>query len=62
MLLKSIAIDSFFNGLLFILIYNFKLSKRDKVEYYRSFILSTGVRYLYFLILSVVNLLLSGFV
>lgn len=59
MLLKSIGVDSFFNGILFILIYNIKLSKKDKIEYYRSFILGTGVRYLYLLTLSVLCAVLS---
>ena len=59
MFLKSIGVDSFFNGILFILIYNIKLSKKDKIEYYRSFILGTGVRYLYFLILTLISAILS---
>mgnify|MGYP003331572591 CR=1 FL=1 len=58
-LLYLISIDSFFNGLLFILIYNIKLSKKDKIEYYNNFILSIKIRYLYFLILWIISLLLS---
>ena len=38
---------------------NIKLSKKDKIEYYRSFILGTGVRYLYFLILTLISAILS---
>lgn len=50
-LLYIFSIDSFFNGLLFLLIYNIKLSKKDKIEYYNNFLLSISVRYLYFFLL-----------
>ena len=50
-LLYLISIDSFFNGILFLLIFNIKLSKKDKIEYYNNFILSIKIRYLYFFIL-----------
>jgi hypothetical protein len=46
-----ISIDSFFNGILFLLIFNIKLCKKDKIEYYNNFILSVSIRYLYFIIL-----------
>ena len=58
-LLYLITIDSFFNGILFLLIFNIKLSKKDKIEYYSNFILSIKIRYLYFVILWLVSLLLS---
>lgn len=58
-LLYLISIDSFFNGILFLLIFNIKLSKKDKIEYYNNFILSVKIRYLYFFILWLVSLLLS---
>jgi hypothetical protein len=58
-LLYLITIDSFFNGILFLLIFNIKLSKKDKIEYYNNFILSIKIRYLYFSILWMVSLLLS---
>ena len=38
-LLYLISIDSFFNGILFLLIFNIKLSKKDKIEYYNNFLL-----------------------
>jgi len=50
-LLYIFSIDSFFNGLLFLLIYNIKLSKKDKIEYYNNFLISITVRYLYFFLL-----------
>jgi hypothetical protein len=46
--LYLLSIDSLFNGLLFILIYNINLSKKDKISYYQSFIISTKIRYMYF--------------
>jgi len=57
--LYLLSIDSFFNGILFLLIYNIKLSKKDKIEYYNSFILSIRIRYLYFTILTIFNLLIN---
>lgn len=58
-LLYLISIDSFFNGILFLLIYNIKLSKKDKIEYYNSFLLSIKIRYLYFFILWIFSMFLS---
>jgi hypothetical protein len=58
-LLYLISIDSFFNGILFLLIYNIKLSKKDKIEYYNSFLLSIKIRYLYFFILWIFSIFLS---
>ena len=58
-LLYLITIDSFFNGILFLLIFNIKLSKKDKIEYYNNFILSIKIRYLYFSIVWMVSLLIS---
>jgi hypothetical protein len=54
-----ISIDSFFNGILFLLIFNIKLCKKDKIEYYNNFILSASIRYLYFIILWASSLFLS---
>jgi len=54
-----ISIDSFFNGILFLLIFNIKLCKKDKIEYYNNFILSVTIRYLYFIILWGSSLFLS---
>lgn len=54
-----ISIDSFFNGILFMLIYNIKLSKKDKIEYYNTFILSAKIRYLYFLLLWIFSLFIN---
>jgi len=53
--LYLISIDSLFNGLLFILIYNINLSKKDKISYYQTFIISAKVRYLYFISLYIIN-------
>jgi len=58
-ILNLISIDSFFNGILFLLIFNIKLSKKDKIEYYNNFILSVSIRYLYFIILWISSLVLS---
>jgi hypothetical protein len=58
-LLNIIAIDSFFNGLLFLLIFNIKLSKQDRIEYYNTFILSVKIRYLYFGLVWISSLVLS---
>jgi len=58
-LLYLISIDSFFNGILFLLIFNIKLSKKDKIEYYNSFLLSIKIRYLYFSILWIFSIFLS---
>jgi hypothetical protein len=58
-LLHIISIDSFFNGLLFLLIFNIKLSKQDRIEYYNTFILSIKIRYLYFGLVWITSLLLS---
>ena len=57
--LYLISIDSLFNSLLFILIYNINLSKKDKISYYQTFIISAKVRYLYFLSLFAINLVLN---
>lgn len=54
-----ISIDSFFNGILFLLIFNIKLCKKDKIEYYNNFILGVSIRYLYFIILWASSLFLS---
>jgi hypothetical protein len=54
-----ISIDSLFNSLLFILIYNINLSKKDKISYYQTFILSAKVRYLYFVSLFAINFVLN---
>jgi hypothetical protein len=54
-----ISIDSFFNGILFLLIFNIKLCKKDKIEYYNNFILSVSIRYLYFIILWASSVFLS---
>lgn len=59
-LLYLISIDSFFNGILFLLIFNIKLSKKDKIEYYNNFLLSIKIRYLYFCILWLGSMFLSG--
>jgi hypothetical protein len=59
-LLYLISIDSFFNGILFLLIFNIKLSKKDKIEYYNSFLLSIKIRYLYFFILWIFSIFLSA--
>lgn len=58
-LLYIFSIDSFFNGLLFLLIYNIKLSKKDKIEYYNNFLLSISVRYLYFVLLYFFSVLIK---
>jgi hypothetical protein len=58
-LLYIISIDSFFNGILFLLIFNIKLSKKDKIEYYNSFLLSIKIRYLYFFILWIFSIFIS---
>jgi len=58
-LLYLISIDSFFNGILFLLIFNIKLSKKDKIEYYNSFLLSIKIRYLYFFILWIFSIFIS---
>ena len=57
--LYLISIDSLFNGLLFILIYNINLSKKDKISYYQTFIISAKVRYLYFIALYAINTLIN---
>ena len=57
--LYLISIDSLFNGLLFILIYNINLSKKDKISYYQTFIISAKVRYLYFISLYIINNLIN---
>ena len=59
-LLYLISIDSFFNGILFLLIFNIKLSKKDKIEYYNNFLLSIKIRYLYFCILWLGSMFLSA--
>ena len=58
-LLYLLSIDSFFNGILFLLIFNIKLSKKDKIEYYNSFLLSVNIRYLYFFILWILSIFLK---
>jgi hypothetical protein len=58
-LLYLISIDSLFNSLLFILIYNINLSKKDKILYYQTFIISAKVRYLYFITLFVINRIIN---
>ena len=58
-LLYLISIDSLFNSLLFILIYNINLSKKDKIAYYQTFLLSIRVRYLYFCCLLIISQILS---
>lgn len=58
-LLYLISIDSFFNGLLFLLIFNIKLSKKDKIEYYGSMIISSKERYIYFVMIWLISITLS---
>jgi hypothetical protein len=62
--LYLISIDSLFNSLLFILIYNINLSKKDKIAYYQTFIISFKIRYLYFFALffvsKTINLLINN--
>lgn len=58
-ILYLISIDSLFNSLLFILIYNINLSKKDKISYYNTFIISAKIRYLYFFVLYLVSIIIN---
>ena len=58
-LLYLISIDSLFNSLLFVLIYNINLSKKDKISYYNTFLISIRVRYLYFFSLLIISQILN---
>lgn len=54
-----ISIDSFFNSILFLFIYNMQSTKADKLSYYYTFIHSMNIRYLYFFLLWVISFILG---
>jgi hypothetical protein len=57
--LEFISIDSFYNAILFIIVYSINLSKCDKINFYQSLILSTQIRYLYILTIYLLNILIN---